>query len=188
MSINRLGTKTIETDRLILRRFVIEDAQDMLANWANDIDVCKFLSWNPHGHIEVTQELLQNWISAYENDNIYNWAIELKESGEVIGSISAVSFSEKHLNCEIGYCISKKFWSKGITTEALKALIHFFFVDVGLNRIQACHDTQNIASGKVMQNAGMVLEGTLRKKKIRRDGTFADGNIWAIIREDYIEL
>ncbi len=185
MPINPIGTKTMETDRLILRRFVIEDAQDMFANWANDADVCKFLSWNPHGTLAVTQALLEHWIAAYENENTYNWAIELKELGSVIGSISAMNVSEKDCSCEIGYCISKQFWSKGIATEALKSLIYFFFTQVGLNRIQASHDPLNIASGKVMEHAGMTLEGTLRQRRMCRDGTFADSNIWAILRRDY---
>ena len=185
MNIKHLGTKTIETDRLILRRFVIEDAEFMFKNWANDIDVCKFLSWDPHGVVENTREVVQNWIAAYENENVYNWAIELKEINEVIGSIAAFYLSDKDLSCVIGYCLSKNFWSKGIMTEALKALIDFFFTEVGLNRIEARHDTQNIASGKVMQNAGMILEGVLRQRKLRRDGTFGNGNIWSILREDY---
>lgn len=185
MILQNMGTKTIETERLLLRRFVIEDAQPMFNNWANDMDVCKFLAWNPHGNIEVTQEILSGWIAAYENDHVYNWAIEYKEIGQVIGSISAVHFSAKHQSCEIGYCIGKPFWSKGITSEALKAIMHYFFTEVGVNRIQAQHDILNAASGKVMKHAGMVLEGTLRQNRIRRDGTFADGNVWAMIREDY---
>jgi ribosomal-protein-alanine N-acetyltransferase len=186
MVIHHLGTKTIETERLILRRFVIEDAENMFKNWANDSDVCRFLSWNPHGTIEVTRELLNGWIAAYESENVYNWAVELKETGEVIGSIGTVGFSDKHFSCDMGYCISKSFWSKGIMTEALKALIKFFFTEVGLNRISAEHNTQNPASGRVMQKAGMTLEGTFRQRRIGKDGNFWDSSAWAILRGEYM--
>ncbi len=72
---NNIGTKTIETERLILRKLEIADAQNMFNNWANDSEVCKFLSWEPHGNIEVTKNLLVSWINSYQSYETYNWAI-----------------------------------------------------------------------------------------------------------------
>ena len=181
-----MGTQTIETDRLILRRFTVDDAQDMFDNWANDADVCEYLEWDPHGNVAVTQDLLRGWVQAYGDESFYNWAVELKQIGKPIGSIAAVMFSEKHKCCEIGYCISKIYWSQGIMAEALKAVIKYFFTQVGLNRVSAGHDVQNVGSGKVMLKAGMTLEGTQRQRRIRRDGTFADGNMYSILSSEYI--
>ena len=186
MVLHHKGTETIETDRLVLRKFAMDDANDMFMNWVNDIEVVDFLTWDPHGCIEVTQELLTEWIAAYEKTNTYNWAIVFKDNNEVIGSITVIDFSDKDLKCEIGYCLSKHYWSKGIITEALKAVIKFLFLEVGVNRIQLQHDTRNIASGKVMEKAGCTLEGTLRQRKMYRDGTIGDGHIWAILRDDYV--
>jgi len=185
MLVNHLGTKTIETDRLILRKFVMEDAGAMFKNWVNDIEVLDYLTWEPHGRIEVTQELLTEWIEAYNHSNTYNWAIELKEINEVIGSMTVIFASDKDFKCEIGYVIGKQFWSRGITTEALIAVDKFLIFEVGYNRIQMHHDTRNVASGRVMEKAGLTLEGTLRQRKIYRDGTLGDGHIWAIIKDDY---
>lgn len=182
--LNHRGTITINTDRLILRKFSIDDVEDMFYNWANDEEVAKYLSWSPHGTIEVTKEVISEWICAYEMSTVYNWAIELKATGKVIGSICVIEINDKNCRCEVGYCISRAYWNKGIMTESLKAANRFLFSEVGINRIQAKHDTKNIASGKVMEKAGMKYEGTLKQYKIHKDGTFGDLNMYAIVKED----
>ena len=172
MNLTHKGTITIETDRLVLRRFKEEDALLMFKNWAADPKVTRFLSWKPHEDIEVTKEKVNEWIEGYKNDSTYNWIIELKELGEPVGAIAAVKINEKINSCEIGYCIGSKFWNKGITTEALKAVIDFMISEVGINRVEALHDTNNIASGKVMKKAGMKFEGDLREAGIRNEGFY----------------
>lgn len=77
------GTKTLKTERLILRRFVSEDAVAMYANWASDPEVTKFLTWPPHASVDVTKSLLEDWIRRYEDLSYYNWGIELRETGDV---------------------------------------------------------------------------------------------------------
>lgn len=180
---NSIGTKTIETKRLILRKFEINDASNMFDNWANDPEVCKFLSWEPHGNIEVTKNLLFSWIEAYQSNKTYNWAMVLKETNQVIGSLSVISLSQKHQNCELGYCMSKIYWNQGIMTEAVTAIIDFLFNEVEVHRIQAKHDIKNPGSGRVMEKSGMLLEGTMRHGVLRKDGSYADHNIYAIINK-----
>ena len=98
-----LGTKRLETDRLVLRRFVIEDAMDMYQNWASDPEVTRFLTWPVHADVETSKSILQDWIKRYDNDNFYNWAIELKETKEVIGNISVVKLNETTEAADMGY-------------------------------------------------------------------------------------
>ena len=57
------GTQTIVTDRLILRRAVMEDAEPMFRNWASDPEVTKYLTWPPHESVAVTQKILEGWMS-----------------------------------------------------------------------------------------------------------------------------
>lgn len=114
------GTQNIKTERLYLRRFTINDAQDMFNNWANDERVTHFLSWTPHGSIDVTRQILSYWITAYDNPCTYNWAIEF--DGEVIGSIGTLSFNERCEHAEIGYCIGHDYWIKCIMTESQRRL------------------------------------------------------------------
>ena len=78
------GTKTIETGRLVLRPFRIEDAQPMYENWASDPEVTKFLMWPTHPSVEVSREVLKSWICQYPDEKYYQWAIVLKENGEFV--------------------------------------------------------------------------------------------------------
>lgn len=155
-----LGTVRIETERLILRRFNVNDAEDMYNNWANDDRVTKYLTWPTHSNVDISREVLKSWINDYSNEKFYQWCIELKEVNQAIGSISVVYLYEEVNSVEIGYCIGYNYWNKGITSEALKAIIKFFFNDVQVNRIEARHDTKNPNSGKVMAKCGLIYEGS----------------------------
>ncbi len=73
---NKTGTQRIETDRLILRRFRPEDAEDMFENWASDPEVTKFLTWPTHTGVDVTKMLLADWIPRYEDSGYFNWVME----------------------------------------------------------------------------------------------------------------
>ena len=91
---NKVGTRQIETERLLLRRFVIEDAEDMYSGWCNDPEVSKYLTWPPHESADVTRYLLNTWIPEYEKGEYFNWVMELKETGKIIGNISVVQVRE----------------------------------------------------------------------------------------------
>lgn len=92
------GTKTIETQRLILRRAAVEDAQAMFDNWASDPEVVQYLTWPVHTSPETTRQVLQSWVSGYGQDNFYQWLIVPKEVGQPIGSISGMN-SNDLLSC-----------------------------------------------------------------------------------------
>lgn len=182
------GTLTIETEHLILRKFTIEDARDMFNNCVNDDKVARFLSWIPHDSADITKKILTGWIKEYEKPDTYSWCIVLKESSQAVGHIAVNEFSETHERCDIGYYLGRSFWNRGLMTEALKAVIDFLFFEVGMNRIQAKHDAKNPASGKVMEKAGMKYEGTLKKYKKHKDGTFGSSDIYAITKDELLSI
>ncbi len=180
---NKAGTQRIETDRLILRRFRSEDAEDMYANWASDPEVTRFLTWLAHSSVDVTKALLTDWIPRYEDGGYFNWAMEYKDTGKVIGNISVVKLIESIDAAEMGYCMSQAYWGQGLMPEALKAVMDYLFDTVGLNRVAACHDANNPKSGRVMKKAGMKLEGILRAAGKNNLGICDD--VWhAMIRSD----
>ncbi|MBQ6721626.1 MAG: GNAT family N-acetyltransferase [Clostridia bacterium] len=180
---NKTGTQRIETHRLILRPFRIEDAEDMFGNWASDPEVTRFLTWPAHRSIEVTRMLLNDWILKYRDGGFFNWAMEWKENGRVIGNISVVRFIEELETAEIGYCMSRTYWGRGIMPEALRAVTDFLFDTVGVNRVTACHDVNNPKSGRVMQKAGMKFEGIMRAAGKNNLG-FCDEVRYGILRGD----
>ena len=181
-----IGTKTLVTDRLILRQFKLDDAKAMYNNWARDEEVTKFLMWPHHDSIEDSKSTLTDWISHYEEDDFYLWAITLKENyNSPIGSIGVVEKNDKTEMVHIGYCIGRKWWNKGITSEALSALIEFFINTVGVNRVESRHDTNNPNSGRVMLSCGMKYEGTMREADWNNQG-ICDAKMYAILAKDYM--
>ena len=180
---NKAGTQRIETDRLILRGFRLEDAEDMYANWASDPEVTRFLTWPPHSSVDATKSLLADWIPRYDDGGYFNWVMEYKETGKAIGNISVVKLNENIEAANMGYCMSRSYWGKGLMPEALSAVIDYLFDVVGLNRIAACHDINNPKSGRVMEKAGMKKEGILRAAGLNNQGICDD--VWyAIIKSD----
>ena len=177
------GTQTIETQRLILRRAELTDAEAMFRNWASDPEVTKYLTWPPHTSLEVSRRILENWVEANGQIDRYHWMIVLKEIGRPIGSISVVNMDERVEKAEIGYCMGRKWWHMGIMTEALRAVMDFLFYDVGVNRIEARHDPRNPHSGGVMRKCGMKYEGTARQADRNNQG-ICDAAIYALLRSD----
>lgn len=179
-----IGTQRIETERLILRPFVMADASAMYENWASDPEVTKYVTWPAHSSIEITRMVLRDWTEGYERPDRYNWGIVLKEDGRLIGNISVVHLHEHVDACEIGYCMGKNWWGGGIMTEALRAVVDHLFENVGFNRISARHDPRNIGSGRVMQKAGMTYEGTLRQVDRNNMGV-CDASYYSILRSEW---
>lgn len=180
---NKLGTKTLETERLILRKFDINDAQAMFRNWASNPNVTKYLTWQPYKDVKGVREYIEFVINQYDGTH-FDWMIELKEIKEPIGTIGVVKYDENINSAHIGYCLSEKYWRKGIMTEAFKRVIKFLFEEVGVNRIESTHDTDNPNSGKVMKKCGLQYEGTHRQAGINNRGVI-DTAFYALLKEDY---
>ena len=149
------GTRRIETERLILRRFTPADAEAAFRNWMSDPEVTRFLRWKPHQDAAHTAAILESWEQNYASADYYLWAIELREIGEPIGSIAVVRQDEQIGMAHIGYCIGRPWWHRGYTSEALAAVIAYLFREVGVNRIETQHDPANPHSGGVMRKCGM---------------------------------
>lgn len=178
------GTILIETQRVILRRFTMDDANDMFNNWFGDSEVCKYMAWPHRKNIEQAKFIIENLLNAYEEPSFYQWAIILKENNKNIGTTGLSIVDEGYLCGGISYCIGKKYWGKGIATEVVQAVLEFAFNTVGFNRIEAYHAVDNIASGRVMKNVGMTFEGFARQKYKSNRG-FEDSNVYAILKEDF---
>ena len=177
------NTKELETDRLILRKFRIEDAEGMFNNWATDPLVNKYLSWPLHKNVEETKNIISKWISKYDEGS-YNWIVELKDNHEVIGSVCEEGKNLKHKTIAVGYCYGSKYWNKGYASEALRKVIEYLLLDQGFYLVEANHRSSNPASGRVMQKAGMKYDGTLRSRKLDPDGNRADMICYSITMDE----
>ena len=177
-----IGTQTIETERLILRKFRLEDAEDMFKNYTSSEKVTEYLTWKPHENVKGTESYLNYILPEYEKNDTYRWAIVWKENNEVIGCIDVVDKNDKKFRAELGWVLGDKYWGKGIMPEAGKAVLEQLF-NIGYKRIQALHDVNNPKSGRVMKKIGMTHEGVLKKYEPNNEGILTDCDIWAIVRD-----
>lgn len=176
-------TKIFETERLILRKFEITDAEDMYKNYCSNENVAKYVRWTAHKSLNETKAYLENVLLPRYNEEIcYCWAIVLKETNEVIGCIDVCELGNKNLSAMLGWCLSEKYWGQGLMPEAGKVVRDYLFSE-GIVRIWAKHNVVNKKSGRVMQKIGMKYEGTSIKSDFDNQGNLIDCDIYAIVKE-----
>ncbi|VYU37383.1 GNAT family N-acetyltransferase [Clostridium tertium] len=160
--LNHVGTLTIETERLILRKFTYTDNDCMFKYWISDKEIQSLYGEPVYETKEKVKELLDKYISSYDKDDYYRWAIINKETEECIGQIAYFLVDSKNHFAEIEYCIGSKFQRKGLATEATKSIIEFGFNKINLHKVQICHKSINNPSKRVIEKCGFTYEGTLR--------------------------
>ena len=186
MGLRHRGTVQLETERLILRRFLPGDMEEIYNNCWRDYEVWRWTSYDPMPTIREVQTaaglFTPRWFAAYGQPDRYSWAIQLK-NGPVIGRISGMHPDDHVSQVELAYELGRAWWNRGYATEAAGAIIRFFLTEVGFNRVFACHAPENPASGRVMQKCGMRYEGMLRQAFRCNSGLY-DRVICAILAED----
>ena len=181
---NHLGTVTLTTPRLVLRRFTVDDAEAAFANYASDEKTTRFMHWAPYTQVEPLREFLVQWASQYDDVRYYHWAIVFED--EVIGAINLHGIADNSSRAELGYNLGSRWWNQGLATEAVGAVLDFAFGQMGAERIVALHDCNNPASGRVMAKNGMKQEGLLRKHLTRREGGLYDCAYYGILRDEWL--
>ncbi|MDD5327057.1 MAG: GNAT family N-acetyltransferase [Phycisphaerae bacterium] len=173
----------IETERLILRGFAVEDASDV-QHLAGDKAIASMTLRIPHPYEDGVAE---KWIGThrgkFEQGELVNFAITELKQGYLIGA-TGLTINKEYENAELGYWIGTPFWNNGYCTEAAKAVLRYGFEELKLQRIYAHHFKRNSASGRVMQAIGMLYEGRLRKH-IKKENMFEDLEAYGILKTDY---
>ena len=172
----------LETSRLVLRPLKMRDAKDIFT-YASDPDVARYVLWEPHKTVADTRNYIRYNRALYRRGLPASWAVTLRESGQVIGTIGFMWYSDANSAAEIGYSFSKAHWNMGYATEALRAVIDSVFRTLPVNRLEAQHDVRNPASGRVMEKCGMRKEGVLRQR-IKNKGEYVDVALWSFLRAD----
>ena len=177
------GSIDIKTDRLLLRKFRINDAEEIYTTWTSDERVAKYTSWYAHKNIEDTKAYVGYMVSKTKLSD-YNWIIEF--DNKIIGSIS-VCYSDDYLEIAgIGYVLGYEYWGKGYMTEATKAVIQFLFNDVYYRKIIAGCDSENLGSIKVMEKVGMKREAVLREHIKRKNGMWGDDFQYGLLKREFV--
>ncbi|MBU3200146.1 GNAT family N-acetyltransferase [Clostridium estertheticum] len=180
--LTHIGTMQIKTERLLLRKFEYTDDKNMLKHWVSDPEIQLMYSEPVYTTMKEVKELLNKYISAYEKNDCYRWAIVLKETGECIGQIAYFLVDSNNHFAEIEYCIGSCFQRKGFATEATKSVIQYGFDKINLHKVQICHKSINIPSRNVIEKCGFVYEGTLRDF-FYMDGQYVDRLYYSILKD-----
>lgn len=151
----------IVTDRLILRPWRESDLRD-LYRYACDPDVGRMAGWRPHESIYESEVILSMFIRDKKT-----FALELKETGHVIGSLGLEEMDpdpegEGKFGREIGYALSKKYWGRGLMPEAVEAVKDYCFRVLNLDYLTCGHFLRNHRSRRVIEKAGFHFFGESR--------------------------
>ena len=169
----------METERLILRKLNENDAEAMFENWTNDEEVCKYLTWLPHRSIEVTREILEDWLEDYDDPKTVRFGIELKENHDLIGEIDVVKYLGEFP--VLGYASSRKYWGHGYMSEAAKAMLDHLF-SLGHKKVYLELDARNAGSIHLAEKLGFKLE----RQEVKRCSMFKPEEItanWYVIEK-----
>lgn len=160
----------LETERLILRRYIPEDIESFY-KLIHDDRLQKFIKF-PNLTKEEELEYINDCISKADTDSREKWSIVLKSNNEVIGNISVNRIEKKHYTCEIGYVIHYDYWGNGYASEALKA-VSDYLLDNGYYLVECVCNELNKQSSRVMEKAGFVLDACLPNRRLNDDGTYS---------------
>jgi [ribosomal protein S5]-alanine N-acetyltransferase len=174
----------LETDRLRLRMFCIEDVPEV-ARLAGNRAIADTTISIPH---PMSEEQAREWVLARTAVELKArqraFAITRTQDGRMVGAVSLRDMDTHHAKAELGFWIGVEFWGCGYASEAVCRMIQFGFESLPLNRIYAHHMVRNPASARVLERAGLNVEGLLRQS-VRKWGRFEDVVIRSILRSDW---
>jgi RimJ/RimL family protein N-acetyltransferase len=164
---------------VIIRKPKLSDAK-ALRELINDKEVLKQICGYPYPcPLSRMNKDVEEGINGWKTKKSYSFTILV--DGEIAGSIVLENPSEDRGRYDLGFFVGRKFWGKGIATEAIKQIVQFGFQKLKLYRIQADNDSDNPASGRAMGKAGLIFEGA-RKKIQKKNRRFIDLHLWGITK------
>ena len=180
-------TLPIETERLLLRRYRIEDVSSIV-RYSSHPSIARLIDWaSPEG--EITEESVARFIEAQNriNPGDPSWmdlAIALKSDDQVIGAIGIIC--RAHRQGQTGWALAVQHRGRGLATEAAAAMLDYGFHTLDLHRIYAVTTTWNRPSWKLMERLGMRREAHFHESEMA-DGEWRDGLIYAILKSEWHE-
>ncbi len=168
------GTAELLTDRLMLRRYREEDADELYRRFGTDPEMTKYSGWNPYATPEAARATVQRFIESYSDEHFYGWIIDWEDG--VIGTIGAYDYepggtggtadSTAHTalrtggTIEVGFSIARTYWGQGYATEALKCVLRYLTENEGIGSVTAWCASDNTGSRRVLEKSGMELART----------------------------
>ena len=171
----------IETERLVLRRIIIEDAPDYFLLRSN-VDAMKHICKPLQTNIEEAKTLIYKINEMVNFNDGIGWGVCLKNENRMIGTVSFHKIEKEHYRAEIGYMLEPSYWKKGIISEAVKAIIDYGFNELNFHSIEAHIDPANIGSEKILQKCNFVKEAYY-KENYFYNGQFLDTAVYSLLNQ-----
>lgn len=152
------GTAELWTERLVLRKYRPEDAEQLYDYLGTDPEMYKYSGWNPYATMEMTRETVQRFIDSYDDDHTYSWVMDANGDDVVAGTIGAYDYEDDRI--ETGFSVVRGWQGRGLATEALKKVLEYLTENEGIKCVTAWCASENEGSRKVLEKAGMQLVGT----------------------------
>lgn len=172
---------TLKTERLILRKMLTSDADDMF-EYARRPEVTKYLLWSPHESKKVTRGYLSYLQAQYSRKNFFDWAITIEPTGKMIGTVGFSAIDTENDSAEIGYVLSPDYWGMGVAAEAVRRVIDFGFEELNLHRIEAKIILGNTQSERVAEKCGLSKEAEMKDKMLIK-GEYKTILLYALVRD-----
>jgi Acetyltransferases, including N-acetylases of ribosomal proteins len=178
-----LAEIALKTERLLLREYTPDDWPAVLA-YASDPEVLRYRAAAPATEADVKASLarLQEQRRAQPRSR-FELAVALQGSGAVIGWLP-ILLGREFEDAEIGWTLARAHWGRGYATEAARAGLAFAFETLGLHRVWARCQPENVASWRVMEKLGMRREGHFVRCQRIRD-RWVDNYFYAILAEEW---
>lgn len=179
-----MALPVLKGKRIILRQVRIADADDVY-EYAKDREVSKWIPAMPHPYTrEDAVAYIREVASSFRKKGDYMYNIEYRETRRIVGGISLHNFRPASRSCEFGYCLHRKYWRQGLTSEAIQLLMPFAFRELKQHRVAAWVIGPNQPSANLLLKLGFRHEGTaVRAAKIR--GRYYDALWFAMLAEEF---
>jgi [ribosomal protein S5]-alanine N-acetyltransferase len=150
----------LETPRLLLRLPAMEDAEGIFQKYARDPEVTRYLIWLPHETSQVTRDFIRRCMRCWQDGAAFPWVVARREDQELVGMLE---LRIDRFRADLGYVIARPYWGNGFATEITKSVVAWALAQENIYRIWATCDTENLASARVLEKAGLQKEGIMRR-------------------------
>ncbi|CAH8771079.1 GNAT family N-acetyltransferase [Paenibacillus dendritiformis] len=173
----------LETERLLLRAMEERDCSDIFDLYSLE----EVVRYTPLEAFQSIQDVIREWNwhqEIFAEQSGLRWVIEDKSSAKVIGTCGFLQYEKAHRRTELGYDLAPPYWGRGVMTEAAQRVLSFGFRDIGVNRIEAKIDPENIASERLLLRLGFQKEGVMRQQEFEK-GRYVDIAMFSMLRSEY---
>lgn len=176
----------LETGRLLLRRLVSSDVQDLF-EVASDPQVTRYITWETHRNLDDTRRFIQVVNDWYERQEVLYWGVTRKSDMKLIGTCGIFEWVVRDARAELSYTLGRPYWGNGYASEIAGTLIRFSFETLQLNRLEGRCLRENVSSAHVLEKARLSLDGILRQQLYLK-GAYRDLKVYSLLRQEWLNL